>query len=340
MKCCAICFGDQGLENEISYLSQDIGECGYCASQNVPLVEPKELLLKFEPLLDTYDIDENGKPLAHWLKKDWSLFSHPKMDSARSQMLLADIFDDGEIVRQPLVPSQKYTSNRLGDWDNFREELIHQNRFFPKNEVNTDELASLLPSLAINSADTPKEWFRARMQSGDTVFEPEQMKAPPANVASHGRANPAGIPYLYLGSEVVTAVAEIRPHTGEIACIADFVINDNLELIDLRHPRKNVSPFSGAGAENVGQMRFDLEFLERLGNELTRPVSRQATAFDYTPSQYLCEFIKKCGYDGVTFSSSVSEGINLALFYPEKAQIGEIYQHRVEQVSVSISEKI
>ena len=116
-----------------------------------------------------------------------------------------------------------------------------------------------------------------------------------------------------------------------------MAILDDLELVDLRHPRKTVSPFTGGGAENVGQMRFDLEFLERLGNELTRPVSRQASAFDYTPSQYLCEFIKKCGYDGVIYRSSVSDGINLALFYPEKATIGEIGQHKVDQVSVAIS---
>jgi hypothetical protein len=38
-------------------------------------------------------------------------------------------------------------------------------------------------------------------------------------------------------------------------------------------------------------MRSDLPFLERLGDELTRPVVPQAAAIDYTPSQYLSEFI-------------------------------------------------
>ena len=337
MKCCANCFGDQGLQSEISFISSESGTCGYCSSENVPLVEPTQLLLKFEPLLDTYDFDETGKPLAYWLKKDWFLFTHVNMDDARSQMLLGDIFNDGEIVRKGLIPSTKYNPNRLGNWDSFRQELIHQNRFFPENQVDLNELARLLPSLAISAVDMPSNWFRARMQSRDTVFDPDAMQAPPPHIASHGRANPAGIPYLYLGSEIITAISEIRPHTGELACVADFSIQDDLELVDLRNPRQTVSPFSGGGAENVGQMRFDLEFLERLGNELRRPVSRQATAFDYTPSQYLCEFIKKCGYDGVVFSSSVSDGINLALFYPEKATIGEIYQCNVDKVSVEVS---
>ncbi|WP_244510957.1 RES domain-containing protein [Mesorhizobium sp. LCM 4576] len=52
------------------------------------------------------------------------------------------------------------------------------------------------------------------------------MGAPPKRRSSHGRANPAGIPYLYLGSLPETAAAEIRPHTGEVACVADFTIPD------------------------------------------------------------------------------------------------------------------
>lgn len=83
-------------------------------------------------------------------------------------------------------------------------------------------------------------------------------------------------------------------------------------------------------------MRGDLPFLERLGDELTRPVLPQAAAIDYTPSQYLCEFIKKCGYQGVLYRSSVSDGINLALFDPSLAQSINIKQCRVSRVSVDI----
>jgi hypothetical protein len=81
-------------------------------------------------------------------------------------------------------------------------------------------------------------------------------------------------------------------------------------------------------------MRSDIPFLERLGDELTRPVLPQAAAIDYTPSQYLCEFIKKCGYKGVIYRSSVGEGMNLALFDPALATPGNITQHRVTRVSV------
>ena len=156
-------------------------------------------------------------------------------------------------------------------------------------------------------------WYRARIQTGDAAFTVDQMGAPPNRIASHGRANPAGIPYLYLGSTQGTAISELRPHTGEMVCVADFTTPPNLKLVDLRSPRKMVSPFLLEDAADIGRMRSDLPFLERLGDELTRPVVPQSAAIDYTPSQYLCEFIKKRGYEGVIYRSSVSDGMNLAL---------------------------
>lgn len=335
-----MCFGDHGLTLEIKFLSKANGTCDYCGASNVALITPNLLQIRFEALLDCYDPNENGKPLLDWLREDWFLFSQNQMDDDRALQLLGHVLNDSEATTIARMPSNAFVTDRLGNWDSFRKELIHENRFFPHNQLNIEELAALLPALAADDADKiPKEWFRARIQSGALKFKPSEMMAPPPSIASHGRANPAGIPYLYLGSQVETAIAETRPHTGEVACVADFQISDDLELIDLRNPRGKVSPFNGIGADNIGQMRYDLEFLVRLGDELTRPVSRHATAYDYSPSQYLCEFIKNCGYDGVIYRSSVSDGMNLALFYPTKAQIGDVSQHDISRVSVHVSKR-
>jgi len=79
------------------------------------------------------------------------------------------------------------------------------------------------------------------------------------------------------------------------------------------------------------------ELLERLGDELNRPVLPQSAAIDYTPSQYLCEFIKNCGYQGVIYRSSLSDGINLALFDPALARCGRVAQYHVTRVSVEVA---
>ncbi|MEW6576721.1 MAG: RES family NAD+ phosphorylase [Pseudomonadota bacterium] len=79
-----------------------------------------------------------------------------------------------------------------------------------------------------------------------------------------------------------------------------------------------------------------MPFLERLGDELTRPVVPKGAAIDYIPSQFLCEFIKKKGYDGVAYRSSISNGFNLALFMPSRARPLNCSMYSVENVNVSI----
>ena len=221
--------------------------------------------------------------------------------------------------------------------EQLRDELMFQNRYFPKSAVDEDRFEGLLTWLLANAdSPLPGTWYRARLKQGDSVFAAAEMGAPPAVVSSHGRANPAGIPYLYLGSTERTAVAEIRPHTGERVCVAEFTLNQAVQLIDLRNPRKLVSPFFLGDEVRIAALLNDLPFVERLGLELTRPVLPQRAAIEYVPSQYLCEFIKKVGYDGVLYRSSVSDGMNLALFQPSMAMAGNVVERRVSEVSVTI----
>lgn len=338
MKCCAECFGDRGLRRSIIPLrSSEVGRCSYCNSEDILILQPRQLAEYFELLISAYRQDPSGKLLIEWFRQDWGMFEHQRMDDSRAKDLLAEILDDGGIVRQAFSPSGDIEINRLGEWEKLREELMYKNRFFPESNIDLGRLELLLSSLTLDAEEVPHSWYRARIQANDIPYPIDQMGAPPNRVASHGRANPAGIPYLYLGSTPVTAVSETRPHTGETVCVADFTTPNDLKLVDLRRPRKMVSPFLLEDSADIGRMRSDLPFLERLGEELTRPVLPQAAAIDYTPSQYLCEFIKKCGYQGVVYRSSVSEGINLALFAPALARSGVVAQYLVTRVLVDVT---
>ena len=335
MNCCAGCFGDRGLRKSIIPLrSTEVGRCSYCDSEHVAILAPAQLSEYFQLLVSAYRPDAEGKILVQWFREDWGMFESNRMDDSRAKDLLAEILDDGGIVRQTYLPVDASGADRLGEWQKLRDELMYQNRFFPDVNIDLERLELLLSHLSLDADEVPGLWYRARIQIGDEPFRVADMGAPPRRVASHGRANPAGIPYLYLGSTQTASIAEIRPHTGEFACVADFRTPPELKLVDLRRPRKTVSPFLLVDAQDIGRMRNDLPFLERLGDELTRPVVPQAAAIEYTPSQYLCEFIKKCDYDGVIYRSSVSEGINLALFNPARAQSGTVVRYRVLRVSV------
>jgi hypothetical protein len=333
--CCPECFGDRGLRRDIiPSMSPTTGDCGYCGTTGVDLIEPAALRDLFQLLISIYAPDPSGKTLVEWLKQDWDLFCHALMDIAHAKELLSEILDDGDIVRRPFSPSVAYHSEALARWETLREELMYRNRYFLEEVLDTDRLKELLVHLPAD--DMPTQWYRARILTDETAYTIDQMGAPPARLATHGRANPAGIPYLYLSSLPKTAIAEVRPHTGEVACVAEFTLPPPLRAVDLRNPRGLVSPFVLADATAIGQLRADIAFLERLGEELTRPVLPRGAAIDYIPSQYLCEFIKRAGYDGVVYRSSVSTGINLALFNPVKP-LGAVSLYKISKVTVEVS---
>lgn len=336
MLCCTSCIGDRWLSESIgSSRSTEIGECDYCKNGGRLLFKLGDLRDNFQSLVNIYSKDEGGKSLVEWFKEDWAMF--PDLDFANSKQLLADILDDGEVVLKKFVPSKLCETEQLNKWEQLKAELMHENRFFPSTKFDEDRLRELLDQLLVKSSDFKPEWFRARIQKEEgEPYLIDQMGAPPKRLASQGRANPAGIPYLYLASNPETAVSEVRPHTGEFASVADFSIPTDLKFIDLRNPRFSVSPLMLGDENSIALLRGDLDFLIRLGYELTRPVLPHAVNIDYVPSQYLCEFIKKCGFHGVVYNSSVGGGINLALFEPASAASGSVKRYQVNKVSVSI----
>jgi len=337
MLCCANCIGDRGLRKQIIPIHSTVsGTCSYCASKNEPLVDPANLRNYFELLTNIYSRNDSGKTLVEWLKDDWNLFTHQSMDIAHSQKLLTDILDDEIIVHENFVPSDLCQTNRLTVWEKLRNELMYENRFFLQTEVDEVRLRGLLSHLLLDSDEVLETWYRARMQRSEAIYAVTDMGAPPKRLASQGRANPAGIPYLYLASTPNTAVSEIRPHTGEFASVADFSISRDLKIVDLRNPVSTVSPFLLSDEREIALLRGDIEFLVHLGGELTRPVLPHAVAIDYIPSQYLCEFIKKFGYHGVAYKSSVGDGFNLALFDTESAVSGKVVRYQVSRVYVEI----
>jgi RES domain-containing protein len=335
--CCPCCFGDRGLRKDIfPTLSPDKGACDFCDTKATEIVEPRQLATYFELLSNIYEPNSEGRPLVEWMVDDWALFSSFSADMALANKLLGEILDNANIADTRFVPSLGYSSEGLLQWDSLRAEMMYRNRWFLGVPLDTDRLEDLLVHLPADAL--PTSWYRARLIRGDTVYPIGEMGVPPKRDVTHGRANPAGIPYLYLSSLPETAVSEVRPHTGERACVADFDIDGPLCAVDLREPRKLVSPFLLSDASSISQLRADIPFLERLGDELTQPVLPSSAAIDYIPSQYLCEFIKKCGYDGVVYRSSVSEGINLAMFEPRRAVGKDVQIYVIKRVSVCVEQ--
>ncbi len=336
MKCCPNCFGDKGLKKEIfPLLSKESGKCNFCDSDNQPLINPKDLIDYFELLLGVYKIDSSGRPLIKCLMYDWSLFPSDMINEAKAQILLGEVLDNGDIVRKSYSALHEDIES-LNAWEDLKSELMCRNRFFPNNTIDFDRLESQFSRLIWDIEEIPSVWYRSRIKEDGKDFTTNDMGPPPPKKTSHGRANPIGIPYLYIGSSIASVISEVRPHPGESVCTVECRLHNNLKIVDLRKPRATISPFLLSDENEIASLRNDLKLLEKLGDELSTPVLPTSVAIDYIPSQYLCEFIKKCGYSGVAYKSSVSDGINLALFDADNAEIidDSLHEHLIKRVTV------
>lgn len=345
MKCCAACLGDPHLRKKIDDAGNAKGDCDYCGTKDVILVAPSLLHDEFELLVSLYPDDPSGQPFVQRLQEDWLLFAD--LERATAKELLVEILNDGEAARRLCGTPPHAGAGALAQWQKFRNELMYVNRFFPSIDFSdpseessgalaTDRIRELLSYLFF-VMPTDDEFHRARLQVSETPYALSQMGAPPKRASTHGRANPAGIPYLYLASNAETAISEVRPHPGEIACVATFNLKKNLKVVDLRSPRRTVSPFQLGDEELIVQLRRDLAFLDAVSEELMRPVVPRSAAIDYVPTQYICELIKSAGFDGVVYRSSVGKGYNLALFDPENATPQEVSQSLVRSVTVEVA---
>ena len=342
-RCCASCFGDRLIRNEYIKMCEPVTQdCDFCGAGKTDCIEPSQLREWFSALLSTYQECADGDPLVKLLDEEWHFFHGSGLDFAGEKELLAEVLNDGEIVRKMFAKVENRDEGSLNKWEDLRDELMHKNRWFLQKKIDLEGIGKLLSDHLITLQATldSSKWYRARLIDSQGPHTLNQMGAPPVELAKHGRANPVGIPYLYLASTAVTAVAELRPHTGEHASVAEFdLARPELKFADLRDPRGYASPL--LDDENaIYDLRAGLPLLERLGEELTRPVKPSSAPYEYIPTQYLCEYIKTCGFDGVLYRSSVSVdgGVNIALFKPEVARPLSVKEVEVSQVIVNIGD--
>jgi hypothetical protein len=228
--------------------------------------------------------------------------------------ILRHVFGDPDFIFDCYEPINEGVDGVLVKWDEFRQELQHDNRFFPDSFPNIDELSSLLSYLSVQTNRELNVLYRARLNpDSSTQHLIEDMGAPPPERATAGRANPFGISYLYVASTEKTALSELRPHSGDYYTVADYKLGSGLKLIDLRNPRITVSPFRYSD-EEIKKIHSGIGLLVKLGEELAKPVSQSKAQLEYLSSQYLCEFIKSQGYEGVIYKSSLGDGDNFAIF--------------------------
>lgn len=354
--CCWKCFDDKFLSLQIKQTGT-VATCLLCDTRR-KCFDTDALRKFFEPLIGLYSDIEGFMPLdslkegagehptlAEKLNDDWQLFEdsdvaerflraccepyHPKHNPDTDTFDPDRLVDDEELYFE----DKYYETQRLSElWNELKVELSTKNRFFAGVKV-VAQIRDALPS-ASTVLKPSQKLYRVRACEHEVPHKPAKMGAPPASLATAGRANPPGIPYLYLASTPETAVSEVRPHVGDCLCIGTFKLKRALTVIDLREPYIR-SPFEVG--ENLGQVLRVMGFLRELGRELSRPISPHRRDREYLVTQYLCELVKTSGFDGVLYRSGLGDGFNVALFGTAAGRCIDVKTATVRKVSIELS---
>jgi len=330
-KCCSNCFNDKLITAYIEKESEEYGTCSFCGSHDVRLVEPENFTDLFETLLNLYQEATNAQsqPIYKLIQKDWNIFHNVEI----AEKLMPKIINYTYIKTYDYVNINEDFVKNI--WDEFRDEIKHNNRFFPKS-VNLDiqELKAWLQELELSKY--PKILYRARISNNRQLIDITKMGKPPSSIATTGRANPYGISYLYMATRKKTAIAEVRPHKGNVVCIAKIKIPNRLRLADLRNPKNYLSPFVRPDYSTEELFKY-IVLLQKLGEELSKPIVPHEAELEYLSSQYLAELIKDANFDGIIFKSSVGSGDNIALFSDTNVEFENVELYEVKNLSFDSS---
>jgi len=206
----------------------------------------------------------------------------------------------------------------------FKSEVSTRRRFMP-----SDESRAFLDTLAATAKDrvrrlaAEKRLYRAQVAHHD-VEEPEVgpiagpalpwRMMPRSDAASDGRANPEGIPRLYMADNRHTALAEVRPWIGSLVSIAVLETSRDLAIVDCRVEGDERFPFKLLDRVATPE-EAEEEVWRQVSRAFREPVTRGDDRAGYAATQIIAELFERQGYDGVAYGSGFGKDTtNFALF--------------------------
>lgn len=129
---------------------------------------------------------------------------------------------------------------------------------------------------------------------------------------TENRCSPEGIAYLYVAEDEETAISEVLSSANEYVSVATIKLLRNVKIFNL-----GIIASSGCEGGDVKGRRLN-SFLMDLANYFKQPVSDNQKK-SYLLCQYVSEFVKMLGFDGIAFYSSkmLRNKINYTIFNHE-----------------------
>ncbi len=336
MQFCKECFNDPEIRADIENLSIK-GKCPICSKEDVSLfdfdihheisnvVEYLSSILKlYVPESKHFGVFSESmfRTIEDSLLEDWNIFSGSKEQVKRiiEEFVSISLDLSNKIITEKVYIPELYDESYLDNncfmgkytWNDFKKYLRNINRFHSKY-IKLDLLENLLKETEIQVRQGTN-FYRARVsnQRGNRGFTRKEMWAPPDDLATPGRANSRGQSCLYLSNKKKTAVKEIRAHAFDYVTIATFRLVRDINILDLTLITHNSPYYSEVNKINY---LINEKLLKEIESDLAKPMSRWDSELDYLPTQYISDFAKFLGYDGVKYKSTFdNSSYNIALF--------------------------
>lgn len=333
MKICPDCFSDKEIKGFIFSLG-DLGKCSVCGAESIYVIDISELLDFFQELVENLLPSVDGIPVHSFIQKHWDFFSSDKIAQEILKEVLPKVsvfiteHDDKVIFSNDITENFEY-------WDFLKKELKWSRRFI-SDIANIEDLGwdgFFNTQFTLTSKDV---LYRARVhhQSGLTPFEKEGMFCPRREEVNGGRANPAGIPYLYLSDNPQTVLYEVRASYLDELSIATFKLKNKTSTVKIVDFTEETSLFQPSSVNETikGQL-----LRNRISVDLSKPMRRYDSEVEYIPTQFICEFIKVfTGASGIRFNSSLHpSGKNIVIFDQELMKCEKVELKRIDSLKLT-----
>lgn len=332
MKVCANCFNDKEIKAFIDSEGIESGSgCDVCGdSSQSKTINFDELSDFFTEFLTLFVKDKNGnKSLVQFIQSEFNMFSSDCCAEKILQEILSH--DTNDLSVYDKVSYSLEVSDYFSIWEKLKNEIKTQKRYF----VNFDSYNLtnyLVPQASIKQGNV---LYRARITPLGKMLNKEDMGAPPAEKAQAGRANPLGIPYLYLSNDIDTTYYEVRAVYLDKISVGTFRVVRDLRVVDFSEEFNLFWAYTNTDLSLSDLMRRGI-VLDCIRHDLSKPLRRFDTELEYVPTQLICEHCKINGADGVRFNSSLHQGgVNIVLFSSQDAECIDVQEREIHRVMIT-----
>lgn len=345
------------LDNQLRYLIEQekrFGICDITGKENCIIYDTnkdnylesylEEILSVFtvSKQLDIKESDSRSKYLKTFMY-EWNIFAlnEEEIQQVMQAICQSKNINYPELFVEKVTIKELFSADDMNQncilktysWEDFCLNIKHINRFHSQL-FNFKQLDSLLANMVIDYPEKALKLYRARIcdeQHYDTGYGKTEVGAPPEPYTTAGRTNSEGIQCLYLANSAETAFHEVRARDHDHITVGEFLQKRPLHIVDLSF-FDEIGPFSIPEVDTTW-FAINIDIIRKIGNEVAKPMRRFDKIIDYVPTQYICDYIKHLGYDGIKFKSTlVSGGVNYAIFDQRKFECVNVKVAKINNI--------